>query len=203
MSAPVAEALDVIGRTAAWLGRDGGRNVERARFIEGTLWPWAARVVEGAPDELALEAQAVAEAVAGFDSAEPSERQSRVRRLVEALGRLRVLGEAPAAPTAPRAVLSPADIGTALPPRLLVPTAVAAVAPVDDAPAAEPRAFAGGRPAAPEREGGRRARNRRRPARDGAATAGATSWPAKTHESSELAPRRLAPWYWYSHSPMA
>ena len=29
-----------------------------------------------------------------------------------------------------------------------------------------------------------------------AATAGATTWPAKTQDKRELAPRRLAPWYW-------
>ncbi|MBM4369966.1 MAG: hypothetical protein FJ102_27400, partial [Deltaproteobacteria bacterium] len=87
MSAPVAEALDVIGRTAGWLGRDGGRNAARARYVENTLAPWAARVREAAGDAPAV--VALREAVTGFDAAPPEERSVRVSRLVAALEALR------------------------------------------------------------------------------------------------------------------
>ncbi len=124
MSAPVAEALDVIGRTAGWLGRDGGKNAARARYVENTLAPWAERVAQAAGDAPAV--LALREAVTGFDAAPPEERSVRVSRLVEALEALRASAPAVAPVAEPRAVLSPPDIASALPPKIVVPPPVAA-----------------------------------------------------------------------------
>ncbi len=168
MSAPVAEALDVIGRTAGWLGRDGGRNAARARYVENTLAPWAARVTEGAGDAPA--AAALREAVTGFDAAPPEERSARVSRLVEALQALRASAPAVAPVAEPRAVLSPADIASALPPKIVVALPVAADAAALAAPVVPPSLVvdAVSAEARPGREsgGGERREGRRESRRD-------------------------------------
>ena len=122
-AAPVADALDVIGRTVHWLAGDSGRNLDRARYVETTLGRWTQVLVGAVSGDLAGELQddlaAAQEALAGFDSASVDDRAERVARLLMAHTRIRSrLGEAVPELSSARAVLLPAGIAADLPPRL-------------------------------------------------------------------------------------
>jgi ATP-dependent DNA helicase RecG len=161
------DALDVLDRTLNFLLRDPPRSLGRARYIEDTLSPWAARLGSAVPDELEADVVAVRVALAGFDESEPDDRLERVRAMAEAVRRVRThVGEAVPGHLAAQAVLLPAGIASDVPPD--VPGVELPPAPVidltgDAGPAAAPAAEADGEEVQ-ERGGGRR--ERARPNRD-------------------------------------
>lgn len=170
MNPTAADALDVLGRTLNFLLRDPASSLAKARFVENTLTPWAARLGVAVPEELSDDVVAVRVALAGFDDSEPAERIERARTMAELVARVRAhVGEGVPRAHEALAVLLPAGIASDLPPvtpRVELPpapvidltgsapwaeeldaaaAAAAAVAPAADATAADPSPHRRGR----------------------------------------------------------
>ncbi len=157
MNPTAVDALDVLCRTLNFLLRDPPTSLARARFVEGNLTPWAARLAGAVPTELEDDVVAVRVALAGFDESPPSERLERVRAMAALLQTVRShVGETVPHAHEAVAVLLPAGIASDLPP--VTPRVELPPAPVLDltgegpwpeelaataaTPAAEPRSAA-------------------------------------------------------------
>ncbi len=117
MPAPIVDALDVLGRTLSWLGRDEGRNLEQTRYVEDNLGIWAARLIVAVPEEFVDDVVSARIALAGFDDASWEDRAERVVLLSAVHARIRshFQGDVVPVPEA-RAVLLPMGIPEELPP---------------------------------------------------------------------------------------
>ena len=89
MPAPIVDALDVLGRTLSWLGRDEGRNLEQTRYVEDNLGIWAARLIVAVPEEFVDDVVSARIALAGFDDASWEDRAERVVLLSAVHARIR------------------------------------------------------------------------------------------------------------------
>lgn len=118
------EAVDVIARTVAWVGRERGQYVGSARFVEGTLSRWVQRLLAAVPS---APADTLAASIAGFDQAEAASRAERIEQMVAALSALRPLAQSEGGEPVRRAVLLPEGIARDVPPPRAAP--VVAVAP--------------------------------------------------------------------------
>ncbi|MSQ02503.1 MAG: hypothetical protein EXR71_11540 [Myxococcales bacterium] len=150
MNAPVVDALDVIARLLAWLSRNGGRNLSRARFIEETLSPWAVRLMSIEAEAVLDDVVAIRVALAGFDDAD--DRLQRVEAMYVAYERVRAhVGDGVPPVGEARAVLLPEGVATETHPRVVTVEFI-------PAPAIEFSVGAAGRP--PQRREGRDGRDR-------------------------------------------